>query len=1208
MTRPSSPALLLLLAAGGLPLTAHAAGGDFTVTNLSASAPYTYDHHTGGGAFDDATKGKDKDIVESLEGGDFACGDHVTYLVALGVKASPVDANQTVQFDLRMLADSTGQSGAAHVDVTNVQVNYGTVQAGDGVGGIDAGIRDDGGSTATLLNKFYVYNNNGAPAPGPFTAGASLVARVQVDDLEANEQVIVRVDGVLGCQAYTNPTGNLQATLTNVNVVKPYPDTVNAGAQTIPFQKVGEIMGTGEPAVWLSKTVTTEGGSCPGTDLLDAEVGDTVKFCYEVRNPGTADLQSVSLVDDNATPGDPSDDFTVALGSTQIAASGVLYGSALVDVDDAGSFTNIAVATGSSGGSQATSYSDSDTATVVATRSVNPLASLSLQVYASPDADCSDDDQVDVLAVAEGGTAWFCYAVTNDGEADVGDITIYGDQAVDGSLSLAPGQTGWLLSSGVVAIDDFSETAYAEGWAGSQEVTSNLDDASVIVSSSDLTLTVTASLDTVCGNEDDAELQTVLPGTEVYFCYTATNAGETWLSDVTIWDDLASVSDTADLAPGESYTFVSDTAFAWSDEEHVALATATDSFGQDVESNPDDASVDVVHPALSVVRTVSTGDSCTDDESVQVLAGQPVTWCTTVTNDGDTTLTGVVLDDGGESILIGDLAPGASFTWTSTAAYAEDHTGTATATATDLATGTAVSAEPDDAFVDVVHPALSISVTVSDDGSCPGVEVVNVLEDDDLVWCYAVTNTGDVAIDDIAVTDDTFGLAGNLGSLQVGESATLMVDDVSDLDLLLSGEASGIDAATGSVVLSNLDAAAVNVVHPGINVDVTVSVDGSCPGEDAASVVAGDEVVYCYTVSNWGDTAIFDAVLESDVYGIIGTIDALYPDGSVTFASAPTTVDGDDTESVIVLASDEYGFEVSDEDAAVVDALYADLTVELSAPTQVVLTSTDEIAYTVVVANQGDAAALDVVYTQTLPAGLTITEVPESCELVDRTLTCELGDLEPGESLSFELSGTTTDSLGTLATQAFVSTTTPESDPSNNTDQAATYVAPGATRTIGFYSTHPAFVQKCLDHEQGSIDLGFVRLQNERYDDEIDATVGGDKDKDVETGLELAMGILNANVSRTQDKKARSTLDKARMQAGRQVLAAICNQELLGGATSVDWTAATTILAGSDVNAILALSTTADIFNNSGDAIDLGVNPGAANTRFPWDDPTDAND
>src|SRR5688572_2507994 len=61
-------------------------GGDFSL-DFIAAAPFTYHHSTGGGAYDDRTIGKENDVVESLEGGDFAAGDIVTYFVAITVDA-----------------------------------------------------------------------------------------------------------------------------------------------------------------------------------------------------------------------------------------------------------------------------------------------------------------------------------------------------------------------------------------------------------------------------------------------------------------------------------------------------------------------------------------------------------------------------------------------------------------------------------------------------------------------------------------------------------------------------------------------------------------------------------------------------------------------------------------------------------------------------------------------------------------------------------------------------------------------------------------------------------------------------------------------------------------------------------------------------------------------------------------------------------------
>jgi hypothetical protein len=57
-------------------------GGDFQL-DFIAAAPFTYNHATGGGVFDNRTIGKNPDVLESLEDGDFACGDLVSFLTRL---------------------------------------------------------------------------------------------------------------------------------------------------------------------------------------------------------------------------------------------------------------------------------------------------------------------------------------------------------------------------------------------------------------------------------------------------------------------------------------------------------------------------------------------------------------------------------------------------------------------------------------------------------------------------------------------------------------------------------------------------------------------------------------------------------------------------------------------------------------------------------------------------------------------------------------------------------------------------------------------------------------------------------------------------------------------------------------------------------------------------------------------------------------------
>jgi hypothetical protein len=168
--------------------------------------------------------GRDKDIVESLEGGDFACGDLVTFLTQITVGSGA--PQQAAELLYEFTAHSTGQQGVALGDIVNVQINY-------GVG--DIGINDDLGSTANLVSE-QILNK---PI---FTKGSILEGKIQVTDLEANETVVLRIDVRILCNGQS-ATGNMQARLAGAAVVSPIGETgtINVGDQTVPFKRVGDI-------------------------------------------------------------------------------------------------------------------------------------------------------------------------------------------------------------------------------------------------------------------------------------------------------------------------------------------------------------------------------------------------------------------------------------------------------------------------------------------------------------------------------------------------------------------------------------------------------------------------------------------------------------------------------------------------------------------------------------------------------------------------------------------------------------------------------------------------------------------------------------------------------------------------------------------------------------------------------------------------------
>jgi len=237
-------AVLLSMALVGQPVLvgkAFAAGGDFSL-DFTAAAPFTYDHDIGGGTFDDRTVGKNKDIVESLEGGDFDCGDLVSFLTRIKV-APGATGTQTIDLKYVWTADTTGQSGIALDTMVNAVINRppnvsvippgvaeGTVPPGSDSGNFP----DDGGvpGDATIVATDYTQT--------AFSKGAEHSATVRVTDLDPGENLVLRFELHLVCDG-RRPTGNMQARLAGASVVAPTSDAISVGDQTIPFKHVGDV-------------------------------------------------------------------------------------------------------------------------------------------------------------------------------------------------------------------------------------------------------------------------------------------------------------------------------------------------------------------------------------------------------------------------------------------------------------------------------------------------------------------------------------------------------------------------------------------------------------------------------------------------------------------------------------------------------------------------------------------------------------------------------------------------------------------------------------------------------------------------------------------------------------------------------------------------------------------------------------------------------
>ncbi len=264
------------------------------------------------------------------------------------------------------------------------------------------------------------------------------------------------------------------------------------------------------------------------------------------------------------------------------------------------------------------------------------------------------------------------------------------------------------------------------------------------------------------------------------FKFTVTNTGDVPLSLVSLSDSVyGSISVGGYLAVGDSFdSFIT---LPWSEGQHENEATATGAYNT-VEVSDSDFShyvgVPVGEPAVQLVKYVSVDGGATwldahTPPGPDILSNEVPKFKFEVTNTGTAELTNVTVTDDKFGYIgsIGVLPLGASQSFLYVSMWEEgQHVNTAT-----VHTAQGVCDESQAYYNGVVAmPAIAIKKYVSPDGGLtwedadvpPG---PTISPDVQPQFKFVVTNTGNVTLFDISVTDDVFGLIGLWVSLKAGD-------------------------------------------------------------------------------------------------------------------------------------------------------------------------------------------------------------------------------------------------------------------------------------------------------------------------------------------------------------------------------------------------------------------------------------------------------
>jgi uncharacterized repeat protein (TIGR01451 family) len=352
---------------------------------------------------------------------------------------------------------------------------------------------------------------------------------------------------------------------------------------------------------------------------------------------------------------------------------------------------------------------------------------------------------------------------------------------------------------------------------------------------------------------------------------------------------------TTTLAPGESTTCTATYTLTQADVDsgHVAntaTVTGTDPNGTDVTATDSTDTPIPAGPAINLDKQagVPSGN----------FAGDTIDYDFVVTNTGNVTLTGIVIDDplvGTVSCPTTTLAPGESTTCTATYTLTQADVdagvvdNTATVTGTDP-NGTDVTSTDSTSTPIESTPSIDLVKQVDAVGSAAG---------DTIEYSFLVTNTGNVTLSDIVIDDPLVGpVSCLLTTLAPGDSMTCTATYTltqADVD---AGEVVNTATVTGTPppTTANPDPTPVtdtdSVTAP---IDQNPAIDLVKTADTSGPVRVGDKIRFSFTVTNTGNVTLTGVKVKDKMVGpVTCPKTTLAPGESMTCTSDPYTVTAKD--------------------------------------------------------------------------------------------------------------------------------------------------------------------------------------------------------------------------------------------------------------------------------------------------------------------------
>ncbi len=654
-------------------------------------------------------------------------------------------------------------------------------------------------------------------------------------------------------------------------------------------------------------------------------VGDVITYQIHVYNSGTVPLNNITVVDANANivSGNPISTIDAYDTVTLLATHTITQ----ADID-AGEVVNSASASTTYNGDAVTDVSD-DTDSASPSNDDDPTITFIAQV---PEITVTKDDQMPYLPqnISLGQTITYQIVVRNTGNVTLNNILVQDANAqIQGSSVisvLAPNDTAVLTATHVV-----TQAEIDAGYISNQAIGTFTYDGTVYSDASD-----DIDPSSPSGDNDPTITQILRnPGLEItkndQLAYTAQNmvvgdvityeilvknTGNVTLGLINITDNNAvfvSGNPISNLAPGATARVVTQHTITQADLDagqvsNSAIAT-TDFNGSTYSDTSDDT--DAASPGGDDDPTIThliqnPSIEVTKDDRFVALPqnlneGDVIQYDIVVTNNGNVTLQNISISDanatftGSPNITTLDVGQSVTITAEHTVTYADIDAGLVsnsaegtvnfgTQTISDISDDTDPSSPNgnDDPTITYIKQVPQLTVT-KDDGFPYTPQ--NLVIGDVLTYTITVTNSGNVTLNNINVTDPIGTVvSGNpIATLAQGDSATVIATYTITQDDINAGQVSNTAIATTAYngdTIQDLSDDTDPASDPGDddptitfitqNPQLTVTKDDNLPYAPQ-NLAVGDVINYNITVTNTGNVDLHSIVISDANASIQGS-------------------------------------------------------------------------------------------------------------------------------------------------------------------------------------------------------------------------------------------------------------------------------------------------------------------------------------------------